>query len=422
MEKETRKTPPVRFKGFTDDWEQRKLSKIYGKIRNAFVGTATPYYVDEGHFYLESNNVKNGTINKSSQVFINNEFYYKQKDKWLHTGDMVMVQSGHVGQSAVIPKDLDNTAAHALIMFQNPQVDIAPYFLNAQYQTNTAKRKIDNITKGNTIKHILASDMEKFIVSVTSLAEQHKIAGLFQNIDNRIALHQRKCEQMKQAKKYFLQNMFPRKGETVPRIRFKGFTGAWEQRKLGDITKLNGRIGFRGYTQKDIISKEAGGILTLSPTNIVDNKLSLKEKNTYITKSKFDESPEIQIHNGDILFVKTGSTLGKSALVIGLSEPASINPQIVVIRSNIHLTQFLSVQLSTDIIQKQVAQDKIGGAVPTMTETKIKSFDIFVPSKLEEAKKIGEFFWKIDNRIALHQQKYEQLQQLKKFFLQNLFV
>ncbi|MGN8774581.1 restriction endonuclease subunit S [Candidatus Weimeria sp. HCP3S3_B5] len=202
------RVPEIRFEGFTDVWEQRKLSEIYGTIRNAFVGTATPYYVDEGHFYLESNNVKDGSINRNSQIFINDEFYNKQRDKWLHTGDIVMVQSGHVGHSAVIPESLDNTAAHALIMFQNQKVETDPYFLNAEYQTDEAKRQINDITKGNTIKHILASDMHNFLVDVPSLPEQHKIACFFQDLDNIITLHQRELDKLVNIKKSMLEKMF----------------------------------------------------------------------------------------------------------------------------------------------------------------------------------------------------------------------
>ena len=202
------KVPQIRFEGFTEDWEQRKLGDIYGSIGNAFVGTATPYYAEQGHFYLESNNVKDGQINHNSEIFINDEFYEKQKDKWLHTGDMVMVQSGHVGHAAVIPEELDNTAAHALIMFRNPKEEIEPYFLNYEYQTDKAKKKIDNITTGNTIKHILASDMQEFIVDVPKYEEQKVIAGYFCNIDNLITLHQRKCDELKEVKKFMLQNMF----------------------------------------------------------------------------------------------------------------------------------------------------------------------------------------------------------------------
>ena len=179
------------FLNTTISWEQRKLSDIYKDIGNAFVGTATPYYVEEGHFYLESNNIKDGLINHNTEVFINDVFYENQKDKWLHTGDMVMVQSGHVGHAAVIPKELDCSAAHALIMFRNPKVEIEPYFLNYQYQTAKSKKKIENITTGNTIKHILASEMQEFIVDVTSYGEQKKIAGFFRDLDNLITLHQK---------------------------------------------------------------------------------------------------------------------------------------------------------------------------------------------------------------------------------------
>lgn len=202
------KVPGIRFSGFTDDWEQRKLKDVYGSIGNAFVGTATPYYVEHGHFYLESNNIKDGKINHNSEIFINDEFYEKQKEKWLHTGDIVMVQSGHVGHAAVIPEELDNTAAHALIMFKNPKEKIEPYFLNYEYQTDKAKKKIENITTGNTIKHILASDMQEFEVDVPKCKEQKVIASYFCKLDHLITLHQRELEKLKNIKKTLLEKMF----------------------------------------------------------------------------------------------------------------------------------------------------------------------------------------------------------------------
>ena len=196
---------------------------------------------------------------------------------------------------------------------------------------------------------------------------------------------------------------------------------SWEQRKLGDSCKLNGRIGFRGYTEKDIVTKEAGGVLTFSPTNIVDNKLTMECKNTYITREKYDESPEIKISNGDILFVKTGSTLGKSALVIGLKEDASINPQIVVMRVEKDTETFMSNVLITDGVMKQVAAVKIGGAVPTMTETELKNFTYFAPAEKEEKKKIGNYFRTLDHLITLHQRKCDETKTLKKYMLQKMF-
>ena len=174
---------------------------------------------------------------------------------------------------------------------------------------------------------------------------------------------------------------------------------------MGDSCKLNGRIGFRGYTEKDIVTKEIGGVLTFSPTNIVDNKLTMECKNTYITREKYDESPEIKIFNGDILFVKTGSTLGKSALVTGLKEDASINPQIVVMRVEKDKETFMSNVLITDGIKKQVTAVKIGGAVPTMTETELKNIKYYEPVEKEEQKRIGQYFEHLDHLITLHQRK-----------------
>ena len=228
--------------------------------------------------------------------------------------------------------------------------------------------------------------------------EQQKIATYFDSLDHLITLHQRK-----------------------PYFWNKFIVIDWEQRKLGDSCKLNGRIGFRGYTEKDIISKEAGGVLTFSPTNIVDNKLTIECKNTYITREKYDESPEIKISNGDILFVKTGSTLGKSALVAGLKEDASINPKIVVMHVEKDTENFMSNVLITDRVMKQVAAVKIGGAVPTMTETELKNFTYFAPAEKEEKKKIGDHFRTLDNLITLHQRKCEETKILKKYMLQKMF-
>lgn len=201
--------PEIRFAGFTDAWEQRELETIYKKIRNAFVGIASPYYVDSGNFYLESNNVKDGQINRKTEVFINDEFYERQKDKWLHTGDLVMVQSGHVGHTAVITEELNNTAAHALIMFQDAKEQVDSHFLNFQFQTKKSKKKLNNITTGNTVKHVLASEMKKFELSIPGrVEEQNQIATFFKILDDIIVFHQRELNMFEKLKKSLLQKMF----------------------------------------------------------------------------------------------------------------------------------------------------------------------------------------------------------------------
>ncbi len=211
------------------------------------------------------------------------------------------------------------------------------------------------------------------------------------------------------------------KEKGIPQIRFSGFTDTWEQHKLGDVCQINGRIGFRGYTEKDIIPKEQGGVLAFTPTNIVNNQLVLNVKNTYITRAKYDESPEIMVKNGNILFVKTGSTLGKSALVTGFNEDSTVNPQVVVIKTNISNEKILSTILTTDKVQSQVASVKIGGAVPTMTETELKNIELSMPVNEDEKIKIGTFFTELDNLITLHQRKYDKLTKVKKAMLEKMF-
>ncbi|MEK1308558.1 restriction endonuclease subunit S [Limosilactobacillus fermentum] len=203
-----RKQPVLRFKGFHDDWEQRKLGDEYKHIGNAFVGTASPYYTQNGYFYLESNNIKNGQINHDHEVFINESFYHKQLNKLLHTGDLVMVQSGHVGDTAVITEKYNGTAAHALIMFRKPKNNMLSFFLNSFFQSSNAKNRIDVLAIGNTIRHILASDMKKFVVYLPDNKEKGEVAKLFLELQKLISLQHQKLAKYQSVKKSLLQQMF----------------------------------------------------------------------------------------------------------------------------------------------------------------------------------------------------------------------
>ena len=407
--------PTIRFKGYTDDWEQRKLGDIYGSIGNAFVGTATPYYAEQGHFYLESNNVKDGQINHNSEIFINDEFYEKQKDKWLHTGDMVMVQSGHVGHAAVIPEELDNTAAHALIMFRNPKEEIEPYFLNYEYQTDKTKRKIENITTGNTIKHILASDMQEFIVDVPKYEEQKEIAGYFCSLDYLITLHQCKCDQAKILKKYMLQKMFPQNDEKVPKIRFKSFTDDWEQRKLGDyleVSKEKNRDALFGKEDVLSVSGEFGIVNQIEFQGrsfagvSVANYGVVEVEDVVYTKSPLKSNP--------YGIIKTNK--GKSGIVSTLY--AVYKP-----KNNVD-SEFVQIYFELDSRMNSYMHPLVNkGAKNDMKvsdENALKGPVIF-PS-IEEQKTISQYFDKLNCLITLHQHKCEELKNIKKFMLQNMFV
>ena len=405
--------PEIRFKGYTDEWEQRKLSDIYDSIGNAFVGTATPYYAEQGHFYLESNNVKDGQINHNSEIFINDEFYEKQKDKWLHTGDMVMVQSGHVGHAAVIPEELDNTAAHALIMFRNPKEEIEPYFLNYEYQTDKAKKKIENITTGNTIKHILASNMQEFVVDVPNYEEQKVIAGYFRNIDHLITLHQRKCDEVKTLKKYMLQKMFPQNEQKIPEIRFEGFTEAWEQRKLGDW----GNFYYGRSCPKWSVTEDA--TIPCIRYGELYTKFGAKIDRVY---SYTNMPPEnLRFSKGtEVLIPRVGEDPMDYNHCTWLSmQDVAIGEMISVF--NTDNNPLFTATMFNATLQNEFAMRVEGGSVTNLYFEKLKNIDVSFPS-IPEQEKIAAYFENFDHLITLHQQKCEELKKIKKFMLQKMFV
>ena len=381
--------PKIRFKGFTEPWEQRKLGDIYGSIGNAFVGTATPYYAEHGHFYLESNNVKDGQINHNAEIFINDEFYEKQKDKWLHTGDMVMVQSGHVGHAAVIPEELDNTAAHALIMFRNPKEEIEPYFLNYEYQTDKAKKQIENITTGNTIKHILASDMQEFVVDIPKYEEQKAIAGYFCKLDHLITLHQRKCDDTKKLKKYMLQKMFPKNGEKFPEIRFKGFTEAWEQRKLGEVFK---EYSEKNHTELPALTIIQGGGTVKREES--DRNLMYDESNlsNYKMVRKDDFIVHLRSFEGGL----------EKSLLDGIISPAYHTFHSDVADSRFYYPYFRSHEFIKHKLVPHVYGIRDGRSIDIAG---MKTIEIPYTS-IEEQRKIGDYLESLDHLITLHQRKY----------------
>lgn len=396
--------PKIRFKGYEDDWEQRKLSDIYASIGNAFVGTATPYYVESGHFYLESNNIKDGQINHNSEIFINDEFYEKQKDKWLHTGDMVMVQSGHVGHAAVIPEELDNSAAHALIMFRHPKEKIEPYFLNYQYQTNKSKKKIEEITTGNTIKHILASDMQEFVVDITNYDEQKKIGSYFQKLDHLITLHQRKCEETKSLKKYMLQKMFPENGNCVPKIRFSGFADAWEQRKVGNFLTESREVGHKGdVAHKMTVKLWSKGICEKNEAGSSNTQYFIRHTGQFIY-SKLD------FLNCAFGVVPKNLESFETTADVPAFDCNEINPYFM----------FYTAIQPAFYKKNGIIADGSRKAKRIHVETFL-NMPFFIPN-LEEQNKIVDALSSLDHLITLHQHKCDELQKLKKFMLQNMFV
>ena len=205
----------------------------------------------------------------------------------------------------------------------------------------------------------------------------------------------------------------------VPNLRFKEFQGEWEKQKLCDISSIIGRIGFRGYTTNDIVEKGMGAI-ALSPTNIVNNQLTYDKDNTYISMSKYEESPEIMIKRGDVIFVKTGSTVGKVAYVDKMICKTTLNPQVVVLKDIKCDNYILSVIMSTRKFQNKIQRITVGGAVPTLSQMAMGNIFISLPAAKEQ-EKISKFISLIDERIVTQNKIIEDFKKLKAAIVEKVF-
>ena len=194
----------------------------------------------------------------------------------------------------------------------------------------------------------------------------------------------------------------------------------WVSTELGEICQIYGRIGFRGYTVNDIV-EEGEGAITISPSNIVESQTSFT-KCTFISWEKYEESPEIKIENGDILLVKTGSTVGKVAIVKNLPEKATINPQIVVLKKIKIDNTYLGYLMSYRTIQDQIASTVVGGALPTLSQNQISRFKLNYPPSLTEQQAIAEALSDADALIEALEQLITKKRQIRQGAMQALLT
>ena len=246
--------------------------------------------------------------------------------------------------------------------------------------------------------------------------EQEKIGQYFRDLDHLITLHQRKCEETKKLKKYMLQKMFPQNGQKVPEIRFSGFTDAWEQRKLGEIA-------FSFEYGLNAAAKEYDGENKYIRITDIDN--NTHEFLTYnLTSPDIDltDAENYKLAEGDILLARTGASVGKS--YIYRDSDGLVYYAGFLIRARIreeYDAEFVFQSTLTDKYNKYIAVTSQRSGQPGMNAQEYSEFEIRVPEK-EEQTKIGTYFRILDHLITLHQHKCEQLQSMKKFMLQNMFV
>ena len=382
--------PKIRFKGFTDDWEQRKFTEFVEFFKGQ---TYSPNDVREnGTLVLRSSNVQNGEVTRDDNVYISNKVVNVSNVK---IGDVIIVvrngSKALIGKHAKIKEKMPNTVIGAFmtgIRSENSE------FINSLLNTSIFEQEIEkNI--GATINQITGYMFANMNFKIPIDDEQKTIGRLFDNLDNLITLHQRKCDKLVELKKSLLEKIFPQNNSVIPEIRFKGFTDDWEQRKLNEITDV------RDGTHDSPKYIEYGHPFITSK-NIKNGFIDYSDIQ-YISDADFKEiNKRSKVDINDILFGMIG-TIGNIALIRENPKFAIKNVALV---KDIHKINYLYLYqyLQSNNITKQFEENVDGGTQKFIALNKVRELIIDYPQS-DEQLKIGDFLEQIDNLITLHQRK-----------------
>jgi type I restriction enzyme S subunit len=386
---EVAQVPQLRFPEFSGEWEEKRFDSLYPTVRNGFVGVATPYYVEEGVPYLQGKNIKSGAINRNGLVYINESFHQKSKKSQLRQNDIVMVQSGHVGECAVITEEFEDTNCHALLV-STPTHDIDSKFYINYFYSKFGRKKIYRITTGNTIKHILSSDLKIQTVSNPSYQEQQKIAAFLAAVDSKIEQLSKKQELLKEYKKGLMQQIFSQV------TRFKADDGCdfpdWEEKKLGDVS--------------------VRGTSNISANQLEDNNGDYKIYGAAGHLKNIDFYTEEDCY---VAIVKDGAGVGRIML---LESKTSVLGTLAIIKAKQgNDINFLYWLIQTINFRKYV----VGSTIPHIYYRDYQAEKLRIPS-LSEQTKIANFLSFIDSKIEQVGKQLDESKQFKKALLQQMFV
>lgn len=393
--------PEIRFPGFTEAWEQRKLIDLVVRLNKSTNSSRLPKVEFEDIVAGEgrlNKDVSQKFDNRKGIEFLPNDILYGKLRPYLKNWLKATFTGVAIGDFWVFrAKKSDSDFIYSLI-----QAD--------RYQ------KAANDTSGTKMPR---SDWKKVSGTVfyipNDLKEQQKIGSFFKQLDDTIALHQRKLDLLKETKKGFLQKMFPKNGAKVPEIRFPGFTEDWEQRKFGEIVQVS-----RGLTYKPS-DVQIEGIRVLRSSNINEDVFVLRDDDVFVKPDAVNIAP---IKNGDILITSANGSsrlVGKHAIVNGLQDKTVHGGFMLRVKSkNTWFTNSLmSSRWYNYFINIYVSGGN--GAIGNLRKYDLESQTIIVPDD-EEQQKIGAFFKQLDDTITLHQRKLDLLKETKNGFLQKMFV
>ena len=374
--------PKIRFKGYTDDWEQRKLGDLVGIYDGVH---QTPDYQDSGIMFLSVENI--ATL--KSEKYISEEAFERDYNVYPEKGDILMTRIGDVGTTNVV-ETAEKVAFYVSLALLKPN-GIDSYFLSNAMKTNDFQKGLRERTLVTAIPQKINKDeIGKINIFITNNdEEQKKIGAYFSSLDHLITLHQRKCEETKKLKKYMLQKMFPQNGQTVPEIRFAGFTDAWEQRKLGEVFK---EYSEKGHTELPTLTIIQGG----GTVKREDSDRNLMYDETNLSNYKMVRKDDFIVH------LRSFEGGLEKASLDGIISPAYHTFHSDEADSRFYYPYFRSFEFIKHKLVPHVYGIRDGRSIDIEG---MKSIEIPYTS-LSEQRKIGDYLELLDHLITLHHRKY----------------
>ena len=404
--KDTNKlNPEIRFSGFTDDWEQRKLGEVADIIGGGTPSTSIDEYWDGDIDWYAPAEISDKIFVSSSERKITQEGYDNSSTKLLPIGTVLFTSRAGIGKTAILrKKGCTNQGFQSIVPHEN---ELDSYFIYSR--SEELKKYGETVGAGSTFVEVSGKQMANMnLLLPKSIEEQQKIGEYFSNLDHLITLHQRKLDKLKTLKKAMLEKMFPKNGESIPEIRFSGFTDDWEQRKLNEVSNI-----YDGTHQTPKYQDD--GVMFLSVENI-----KTLTSNKFISREAFEDEFKIRPQRGDVLMTRIGD-IG-TANVVETDEDLAYYVSLALFKSEELNPYFLQASIYAPFVQDQIWERTLHIAFPKkINKNEIGQVPINVPT-LEEQTKIGSFFKQLDDTITLHQRKLDKLKTIKKAMLEKMFI
>ena len=404
--------PPIKFKIFLDHWSNTELKEV----KDVRDGThSSPKYIDNGYPLVTSKNLTDSGLNLNDVSLISESDYNEiNKRSKVEVGDILLGLIGTIGKPVLV--EIDGFAIKNVGLIKNGG-KIQNQFLLQYLKTNLFNKYIQIEMAGNTQKFLGLETLRNTKVPVPSPEEQSAIGSLFRTLDDLLASYKDNLANYQFLKATMLSKMLPKAGQTVPEIRLEGFEGEWENIRLGDCAIIKGRLGWKSLKQEEYT--EVGPSM-IAGKHIKNGVIDWGEVD-HIPQWRYDESPDIMLEEGDIIFSKDGS-LGNPALVSNLKGEATINSTMMLVRLDKEVSsQFFYHILTSSVFQKLIYLKVSGSSIPHLFQADMQDFNFYAPS-IEEQQAIGAYFSNLDNLISSHQEKISQLETLKKKLLQDMFI